>query len=340
MKYRQLGSTNVRVSTITFGAWAIGGWMWGGTERKDALEAILASYDYGVTSIDTAPIYGQGLSEEIVGKAISTIPRDKVQILTKFGMRWDETKGQLAFSSADNSGRPIDIYKYAGKESIIKECEDSLRRLGTDYIDLYQIHWPDSTTPVAETMEALAQLLRQGKIRAAGVSNYSADLMAEAEKTIPLASNQVPYSMVERSIEKELVPYCLKNNKAIIAYSPMQRGLLTGKIRPDHVFAAGDHRPGTVFFQPENIRRIDNFLDRLQPLAHSRNAEISQLVLRWTVEQPGITIALAGARNKQQAILNAKAAYLALTPEDIKYIDGELRNLKLVGEEATALQAS
>jgi aryl-alcohol dehydrogenase-like predicted oxidoreductase len=338
MKYRQLGNTDLRVSTITFGAWAIGGWMWGGTERKDALEAIRASYDYGVTSIDTAPIYGQGLSEEIVGQAIRSLPRDKVQILTKFGMRWDESKGNLAFSSADNSGNPIDIYKYAGKESIIKECEDSLRRLGTDYIDLYQIHWPDSTTPVAETMEALAQLLRQGKIRAAGVSNYSAALMAEAEKTLSLASNQVPYSMVERSIEQELVPYCLQHNKAIIAYSPMQRGLLTGKIRPDHVFAPGDHRPKTVFFQPENIRRIDNFLDRLQPLALSRNAEISQLVLRWTVEQPGITIALAGARNKEQAIQNAKAAYLALTPEDIKCIDGELKNLKLVNEEATALQ--
>jgi aryl-alcohol dehydrogenase-like predicted oxidoreductase len=339
MKYRQLGNTDLRVSTITFGAWAIGGWMWGGTEKKDALEAILASYDYGVTSIDTAPIYGQGLSEEIVGKALSTIPRDKVQILTKFGMRWNETKGDLAFSSADNAGHPIDIYKYAGKESIIKECEDSLRRLGTDYIDLYQIHWPDSTTPVAETMEALAQLLQQGKIRAAGVSNYSADLMAEAEKTLSLASNQVPYSMVERSIEQELVPYCLKHNKAIIAYSPMQRGLLTGKIRPDHAFAPGDHRPNTVFFQPENIGRIDSFLDRLQPLAHTRNAEISQLVLRWTVEQPGITIALAGARNKQQAIQNAKAAYLALTPEDIKCIDGELKKLELVDEKAIALQS-
>jgi len=330
MEYRQLGNTDLKVSMITFGAWAIGGWMWGGAERKDALEAILASYDHGVTSIDTAPIYGQGLSEEIVGEALRSLPRDKVQILTKFGMRWDEKKGQLAFSSADNAGQPIDIYKYAGKKSVIKECEDSLRRLGTDYIDLYQIHWPDSTTPMAETMEALAQLLRQGKIRAAGVSNYSAGQMAEAEKTISLASNQVPYSMVERSIEAELVPYCLKNHKSIIAYSPMQRGLLTGKIRPDHVFAPGDHRPGTVFFQPENIRRIDNFLDRLQPLAQSHQAEISQLVLRWTVEQPGITIALAGARNKQQAIQNAAAAQLVLTTEEIKFISGELKQLRLV----------
>jgi aryl-alcohol dehydrogenase-like predicted oxidoreductase len=199
-----------------------------------------------------------------------------------------------------------------------------------------QLHWPDSTTPVAETMEALTQLLRQGKIRAAGVSNYSADLMAEAEKTLCLASNQVPYSMVERSIEKELVPYCLKYNKAIIAYSPMQRGLLTGKIKPDHVFAPGDDRPNTVFFQPENIRRIDNFLDRLEPLAQSRNADISQLVLRWTVEQPGITIALAGARNKQQAIQNVKAAHLALTAEEIKFVDGELKKLKLVDERVNA----
>src|SRR6202166_2120744 len=214
MEYRQLGNTDLKLSVITFGAWAIGGWMWGGAEREDALDAIWASYDYGVTNIDTAPIYGQGLSEEIVGEAIRGLPRDKVQVLTKFGMRWNETKGALAFKSTDNAGSPIDVYKYAGKESIIRECEDSLRRLGTDYIDLYQIHWPDSTTPVAETMAALAQLLRQGKIRAAGVSNYSADLMAEAEKTLCLASNQVPYSMVERSIEEELVPYCLKYNKA------------------------------------------------------------------------------------------------------------------------------
>jgi aryl-alcohol dehydrogenase-like predicted oxidoreductase len=179
MKYRNLGNTDVKISTITFGAWAIGGWMWGGTERKNALEAIFASFEYGVTSIDTAPIYGQGLSEEIVGEALRSLRRDSVQILTKFGMRWDEKKGEFAFRSADNSGHPIDIYKYAGKESIIKECEASLRRLGTDYIDLYQIHWPDITTPVDETMEALAQLIQQGKIRAAGVSNYSADLMAD-----------------------------------------------------------------------------------------------------------------------------------------------------------------
>jgi aryl-alcohol dehydrogenase-like predicted oxidoreductase len=336
MEYRQLGGTDLKVSAITFGAWAIGGWMWGGAERKDALEAIHASYDHGVTSIDTAPIYGQGRSEEIVGEALRSMPRDKVQILTKFGMRWNETKGVLAFKSNDNSGKPIDVYLYAGKDSIIKECEDSLRRLGTDYIDLYQIHWPDTTTPVAETMEALTQLLKQGKIRAAGVCNYSAELMAEAEKTLSLASNQVPYSMVERTIEDEVVPYCIEHNKAIIAYSPLQRGLLTGKIKPGHVFNAGDHRPTTQFFQPENIRRIDDFLNKLQPVADSKNALLSQLVIRWTIEQPGVTIALVGARNKEQAIQNANAINVQLSKKEIGSINSELKKLELIGEEVAA----
>jgi aryl-alcohol dehydrogenase-like predicted oxidoreductase len=330
MEFRTLGDTNLQVSAITFGAWAIGGWMWGGSEKKDAIEAIYASYDHGVTSFDTAPIYGQGRSEEIVGEAIRGLPRHKVQILTKFGMRWDQKKGVLDFKSADNAGNPIDIYRYAGKESILKECEDSLRRLHTDYIDLYQIHWPDTTTPISETMEAVAQLLRQGKIRAAGVSNFSASLMAEAEKTLPLVSNQVPYSMVERSIEKELVPYCIKHHKSIIAYSPLQRGLLTGKIRPDHVFAQGDHRPSTKFFKPDNINRIDSFLNKLRPVAKSKNVLLSQLVIRWTLEQPGITIALVGARDREQAEQNADAIYVKLSADEIAFINAELNALQLV----------
>src|SRR6201991_535804 len=172
MEYRQLGESGLAASAITFGAWAIGGWLWGGSDRKDAVAAIRASYEQGVTSIDTAAIYGQGSSEEIVGEALKGIPRDKVQIMTKFGMRWDDTKGELAFKSQDNDGKPLDIYKYSGKDSIIKECDASLRRLKTDYIDLYQIHWPDVTTPIAETMETLAGLVKAGKVRAVGGSNY------------------------------------------------------------------------------------------------------------------------------------------------------------------------
>src|SRR5687768_11636808 len=155
MEYRKIADTDLELPVITFGAWAAGGWMWGRTERKDAVAAIRASYDLGVTAIDTAPVYGQGTSEEIVGEALEGITRSKVQILTKFGMRWDLTRGDFAFKSKTNDGADIDIYRYAGRESIIKECEESLRRLRTDYIDLYQIHWPDSTTPISESMEAV-----------------------------------------------------------------------------------------------------------------------------------------------------------------------------------------
>jgi aryl-alcohol dehydrogenase-like predicted oxidoreductase len=327
MEYRQLGESGLSVSAITFGAWAIGGWMWGGAERKDAVAAIRASYEEGVTSIDTAPVYGQGLSEEIVGEALQGIPRDKVQILTKYGMRWDEKKGEFGFKSKDNSGKALEIYKYAGGESIIRECEDSLRRLQTDYIDLYQIHWPDSTTPVEETMEAVAGLLQQGKIRAAGVCNYNRELMKHAETTISLASDQVPFSMVNRGIEKELVPWCIENKKAILAYSPLQRGLLTGKIRPGHSFGDGDTRADSKFYQPENLTRINAFLDTLRPLAASKNASLSQLVIRWTIERPGITIALVGARNAGQAVENARGIDVKLSMEEIAFIDRQLAGI-------------
>lgn len=330
MEYRQLGESNLKVSAITFGAWAIGGWMWGGAERKDALEAIRVSIDHGVTSIDTAPIYGQGLSEEIVGEAIKGQKRDQLQILTKFGMRWDLDKGTLAFKSKDNSGKDIDIYKYAGKESVIQECEDSLKRLGTDYIDLLQIHWADVTTPIEETYEAVLRLKEQGKIREAGVCNYNVEQTKAAHSVVKLASNQVPFSMVERSIEKELVPYCIENKIGILAYSPLQRGILTGKIKPGHSFNEGDTREGNRFYQPENITRINAFLDELRPMAESKNATVAQLVIRWTIERPGITVALVGARDANQAIQNAKAINVKLSAEEIDYINERLYKLQLV----------
>lgn len=329
MEFRKLGESDLKVSVVTFGAWAAGGWMWGGTERKDAIEAIQAAHDNGVTSIDTAPVYGQGLSEEIIGEAIKNIQRDKVQILTKYGMRWDLTKGVLGFKSKDINGKDIDIYKYAGKDSIIKECENSLRRLNTDYIDLYQIHWPDVTTPIAETMEAVEQLIEQGKVRYAGVCNYNAAQVKEAQEHINLASNQVPYSMVLRNIEEDVVPFCITNNISILAYSPLQRGLLTGKIKPGHMFAEGDHRESLYYFRDENIARTNEFLDKLKPLAKEKNATLSQLVIRWTIERPGITIALVGARNKEQAIQNARVANIKLTFQEIEFINEELNKLVL-----------
>ena len=329
MEYRQLGESGLSASAITFGAWAIGGWMWGGAERSDAIAAIRASYDHGVTSIDTAAIYGQGLSEEIVGEALQGIPREKVQIMTKFGMRWDDTKGEFAFRTKDNSGQSLDIYKYAGRGSVIKECEDSLRRLRTDYIDLYQIHWPDGTTPIAETMEALADLLKAGKIRAAGVSNYNVRQLAEAERSIKLASDQVPFSMINRGIENELTPWCVAHKKAILAYSPLQRGILTGKIRPGHTFQAGDTREDSRFYKEENIVRINAFLDGLRPLAAEKGATLSQLIIRWTLERPGITIALVGARDARQAVENAGAIGVKLSGEEIAGINEKLYALEL-----------
>lgn len=321
MEYRKLANSELAVSAITFGAWAAGGWMWGSTDRKEAVEAIKASYDAGVTSIDTAPIYGQGTSEEIVGEAIKDIPRDKVQILTKFGMRWDLVKGDLAMHSKDNDGNDIDIYKYAGKESIIYECEQSLKRLGTDYIDLYQIHWPDSTTPISETFEAVERLIEQGKVRYAGVCNYNASQMREAEQTLNLVSNQVPFSMVNRGIENETVPYCIEHNKSILAYSPLERGLLTGKIHAGYHFQDGDHRAKSPYFQPAFIEKTNAMLEQIKPIADKYNASLSQLVLRWTIDRPGITIALAGARNAIQAVQNAKSAELKLTAEELSLID-------------------
>jgi aryl-alcohol dehydrogenase-like predicted oxidoreductase len=329
MEYRELGESGLSASVITFGAWAIGGWMWGGSERSDAVAAIRASYDEGVTSIDTAAVYGQGLSEEITGEALQGIPRDKVQIMTKFGMRWDVAGGDFAFKSKDNDGRELEIYKNGRKDSIIKECEDSLRRLRTDYIDVYQQHWPDVTTPIAETMEALAELQKAGKIRAAGVSNYDTAQMKEAEKTVRLASNQVPYSMVRREIEKELVPYCIEHKKAILAYSPLQRGLLSGKIRPGHQFNEGDNRGDSKFYQGDNLNRINAFLDELRPLAASKDATLAQLVIRWTIQRPGITIALVGARDARQAVQNAQAVRVKLTGEEVALIDSRLGALEI-----------
>jgi len=327
MQYRKLGDSDLNVSVITFGAWAAGGWMWGKTERSQAVDAIRSAYDQGVTSIDTAPIYGQGTSEEIVGEAIKDIPRDQVQILTKFGMRWDTSKGDFFFASKDNSGKDIDIYKYAGKESVIKECEDSLKRLKTDYIDLYQIHWNDSTTPIIETFEAVARLIEQGKVRHAGVCNYTAAQMAEAEKAVKLVSNQIPFSMVNKKVEDETVPYCIANNKSVLAYSPLERGLLTGKIKPGQKFQEGDHRSTNRFFTEESILKTNAFLEKIKPLADEKGATLAQLVLKWTIERPGITIALAGARDATQSVQNAGAAALNLSPEEISFINSALSEI-------------
>ncbi len=328
MEYKTLGKTDIRISEIAFGAWAIGGWMWGGADSKDAVKAIETAIDHGMTTIDTAAVYGFGLSEELTGKAIKG-KRTKVEILTKFGLSWNEKKGEFYFASQDNEGRAIDIYRYASKEKVLSECDISLKRLGTDYIDLYQIHWADPTTPVSETMEALEMLVSKGKIRAGAVCNYSGSLMAEAEKTFSIASNQVPYSMVNRQIEKDIVPYCIENNIGILAYSPLQRGLLTGKIKKGHKFNEGDTRPTTIYFKEPNLSTILKLTEELKEIADERQITLSQLVLNWTIAQPGITCALAGARNALQVLDNVKAVDFRLSEEEILRINGLLSRIKL-----------
>lgn len=321
MEYRKLGPSDLHLPVITFGAWAAGGWMWGGNDRKDAVRAIRAAYDAGVTAIDTAPIYGQGLSEEIVAEAIQGIPRDKVQLLTKFGFRWDLKKGEFGMHSQDNAGNPIEVYKYGAKESVIHECEQSLRRLRTDHIDLLQHHSPDATTPISETMEALESLVQQGKVRYTGVSNYNVEQLTEARKHAVVVSDQVPYSMVKRGIDDTTIPFAIEHGLGIIAYSPLERGLLTGKIKPGHVFAPGDHRAHHKHYRPHNIERVNTMLDVLRPIAADKGCTLGQLVLRWTMDRPGITVLLVGARDARQALENAQAVQVRITAEERARID-------------------
>lgn len=329
METRKLGKTEIRVSEIAFGAWAIGGWMWGGSDSKDAVKAIEAAIDNGMTTIDTASVYGFGLSEQLVGKAIQG-KRDRVQVLTKFGMEWVKKDGEYFFDTKDNSGKDISIYKHASKKKVLSDCDASLKRLKTDYIDLFQIHWPDSTTPVSETMEALEMLVAKGKIRAGGVCNYPAELLGEACKTFDLASDQVPYSMVRRDIEKDIVPYCLKNNISIFAYSPLQRGLLAGKIKPGHKFNEGDTRPTTPYYKEPNLSNILAFLEKLRSVADVHNATLSQVVLNWTISQPGITCALAGARNPAQVLENVGSVKFRLTADEIIQINNWLSEFSII----------
>lgn len=320
MEVRNLGRSGVKVTPMAFGAWAIGGWMWGGAEANDAIKAIQAAYHEGITTIDTAPVYGFGRSEELVGKAMAGVARDKYQVLTKFGMNWMTEEGEYYFDTVDNDGKPFRMFKWASRKKVMQECEDSLRRLKTDYIDLYQIHWPDNTTPISETFEAVQRLMEQGKVRAAGVCNYNAAQVAEALKTVPLASNQVPYSLINRGIEKQLVPQAIDNGMSIIPYSPLQRGLLTGKIKPGHKFGEGDTREGNRFYTDENIRRANALLEEIRPIADQHKATLAQLVINWTMQRPGVGCVLVGARNEQQVKDNVGALRFRLSEEEMNRI--------------------
>src|SRR5690606_11570695 len=318
---KNLGNSDVDTDALTLGAWAIGGWLWGRAEEKAAINAIRAALDLGITTFDTAPAYGFGKSETLIAEALDGIDRSKYQILTKFGLDWPSTNGDFHFATTDNEGNPVDMYRNARPERVIKECEDSLQRLKTDYVDLLQIHWPDSTTPIADTMEAVGRLIEQGKVRAAGVCNYSVAQVEEALKSLPIVSNQVPFSLVNRAIMNDVVPQALKKGLGILPYSPLQRGLLTGKFQPDYEFAEGDNRKDSKYFMPENIRRVNEMLEKIRPLADAHNATISQIVINWTSRQPAIASVLVGARDEKQVTENAGALAFELTDSELEYID-------------------
>jgi methylglyoxal reductase len=322
MEKRKLGSSDVEVSVIGLGCWAIGGWMWGGTDDEKAVAAIQKAIDIGMVLIDTAPIYGFGHSETIVGKAIQG-RRDEVVLATKCGLVWEHTSREPRFT--DKDGNPV--YGDLTKQSILREVEDSLRRLQTDRIDIYQCHRPDVLTPAEETMEALTLLYKQGKIRTISVSNYSVEQMEEFREFGPVHSDQPRYSMLDRTIEEENLPYCRKNNIGILAYSPIEQGLLTGKVTLDRKFPPSDYRGDRPWFQKENLRRALVFLEKLKPIAADHGKTLAQLAANWVICQEGITAALVGARTAEQVVENAGAADWRLTQEELQLIDEYVEEL-------------
>ena len=302
MLYRKLGPSGIDVSAVGFGAWAIGGWMWGGTDENQAVDAIHAALDHGINLIDTAPVYGFGRSEEIVGRAIRG-RRDKVVLATKCGMVWDREEGDFFFHANEEgiTMRPSEkkIYKCLRPDSIRDELERSLKRLGTDHIDLYQTHWQETTTPIADTMATLVKLKEEGKIRAIGVCNATLMQLAEYGS---LDSDQEKYSLLDREIEQNgSLAYCRRQGSACCPTRRWPTVCLTGKIRPDRQFGPGDLRRGNRRFTAANIERVNSMLEELRPMAERHQASIGQLVIAWTFSQPGVACVLCGARDPRQA---------------------------------------
>ena len=278
-----------RVSRIGLGTWAIGGTEWGEVSEGDAIATCLAIFDHGIKLIDTAPIYGYGRAEELVGKAIRQHGhRDKFYIATKAGLEWNE---RGVFANSDPT-------------RLRKEFEDSLRRLGTDYVDLYQIHWPDTTVPVERAAEVLLALYEEHRIRAIGVSNFSAEQMKAFQSVAPLHSNQPPYNIFERAIDDEVLPYCREHSIAVLTYSSLCRSLLAGRLALDTTFPKGDVRAEDPKFQPPRFEQYLRAVERLDEFAREHYGKrVLELAVRWVLDRPGVSAALWGAKRPEQ--LNA-----------------------------------
>jgi len=316
MEQRRVGTSELELPVITFGAWAIGGLFWGGSDDVEAVKAIQAAIDHGVNAIDTAPMYGCGHSEVLGGKAIAG-RRDKVKVLTKCGLRWDSAEGEFFFTIQAPDGRNIDCHKNVTAASIRYECEQSLKRLGVDAIDLYQVHWPSTSASAQETMGALARLKEQGKIRHIGMCNYNAAQLAEANALAPVISDQIKYNLIERNIEADPLPYCRDHHVGVIVYSPMAMGLLTGAVAMDRTFPPSDVRSRKEWFQPANRGRVLGALEKVRPIADGYRATLGQLSVAWVLAQPGVTTALVGARTAKQVAENVGAAGIRLSDCDL-----------------------
>ncbi len=302
--------TSLELSRVALGTWAIGGWMWGGTDEAESLGTIRAALERGITVIDTAPVYGFGRSEEIVGKALAQGGlRQRVVIATKAGLEWQH-------------GR---VFRNASRGRILREIEESLRRLRTDYIDIYQVHWPDPLVRIEETAEAMHTLLRQGKIRAIGVSNFSVEQMRRFRSAAPLHVLQPPYNLFERGIEADVLPYCRRNRIATFGYGALCRGLLSGRMRADTAFEGDDLRRTDPKFRAPRFAQYLAAVQRLDRLAQDRfGKRVIHLAIRWMLDQ-GITAALWGARHPAQLDPIAEVSGWALDAPAKAQIDRILR---------------
>jgi len=280
-----VAKTALEISRVALGTWAMGGWMWGGTDDRESAATIFAAVEHGINLIDTAPAYGFGRSEEIVGNALHDAGlRSRVHIATKVGLEW----------------RDGNVFRNASRARILEEIDDSLRRLRTDYIDIYQVHWPDPLVEIEETAAAMETLLRQGKIRAIGVSNFSVGQMDRFRQVAPLHVLQPPYNLFERAAEAELLPYCRRHGIATFGYGALCRGLLAGRMRPDTRFEGDDLRRTDPKFQPPRFAQYLSAVDQLDRLGRERfGKRVIQLAVRWMLDQ-GISTALWGARKPDQ----------------------------------------
>jgi methylglyoxal reductase len=315
---REVGKSGVAASAVGLGTWAMGGWMWGGGDDKASIAAIHASLEAGISLIDTAPAYGLGRAEEVVGRAIAG-RRDDVVLVTKCGLVWDTDRGS---PFVEQDGKTI--HRYLGAQSVRTELEASLKRLGTDHVDVFITHWQDPTTPIAETMEALMALKAEGKTRAIGISNATREDLAAYLASGQLDCVQEAYNMLDRGLESTLLPDCRANGVSVISYSSLALGLLTGRIGPDRVFQGDDLRRSNPRFSPANLARIVAFADTIRPIAEAHQADVGQIVIAWTLARPGITFSLCGARNAGQALENAQAGRISLSREELSSIEAAI----------------